>query len=184
MAGVQGQDVELDRLRRQDARAFAELVQGHRSIVYGLGQSLGLRGPDLDDAAAEAFAAVYRALPRFQGKSEIGTWVYRIAYRMIVKARQKRKRQAMAELPADPPTSQQPGPLADAERTETARVIWSAVESLDERQASAVELYYRRDWPLEKIAAVMNCPVGTVKTLLYRARGRLRDILSMQEVSS
>ena len=58
----------------------------------GLGQSLGLSGADLDDAAAEAFAAVYRALPTFKGDAAVGTWVYRIAYRVIVKARTKRRR--------------------------------------------------------------------------------------------
>jgi RNA polymerase sigma-70 factor, ECF subfamily len=174
--------VDLDRLRAQDAAAFAELVAEHQAIVVGLGQSLGLRGPDLDDAAAEAFAAVYRALPRFQARSEIGTWVYRIAHRVIVKAREKRKRQSMAELPSESLPSAQPGPSDDAERAETAQLIWITVQTLDSRQASVVELYYRREWPLEKIAAVLECPVGTVKTLLFRARQRLREVLSKQEV--
>jgi RNA polymerase sigma-70 factor (ECF subfamily) len=174
--------VDLDRLRRQDGTAFAELVAEHQAIVVGLGQSLGLRGPDLDDAAAEAFAAVYRALPRFEAKSELGTWIYRIAHRVIVKAREKRKRQAMAELPSESLPAMQPGPGADAEKAETAQLIWDTVKTLDARSASVVELYYRRQWPLEKIAAVLECPVGTVKTLLFRARERLREILSKQEV--
>jgi RNA polymerase sigma-70 factor, ECF subfamily len=158
-------------------------VKTHQSIVMGLCQSLGLRGPDMDDAAAEAFAAVFRALPNFKGESELSTWIYRIAYRVIVKARAKRKRQAVAPLPAEPPMSENPGPLEEAERAETAQAVWSAVEKLDEREASAVELYYRREWPLEQIADVMGCPLGTVKTLLYRARQHLRDILSVQEVA-
>jgi RNA polymerase sigma-70 factor (ECF subfamily) len=174
--------VDLDRLRGQDADAFAVLVREHQTVVLGLGQSLGLRGPDLDDAAAEAFAAVYKALPKFRGDSELSTWIYRIAYRVIVKARTRRKRNATAELPAEPPISTEPGPVEDAQRAETATAIWAAVESLDEREASAVELYYRRDWTLEKIATVLDCPVGTVKTLLYRARNHLREILSVQEV--
>ena len=174
--------MDLDRLRSQDAAAFAELVAGNQAIVLGLGQSLGLRGPDLDDAAAEAFAAVYRALPRFQARSEISTWVYRIAHRVIVKAREKRKRQSMAELPIQSPTSNQPGPGEDAERGETAQLIWATVQTLDARQASVVDLYYRQDWPLEKIAAALDCPVGTVKTLLFRARQRLREVLSKEEV--
>ena len=116
--------MDLDRLRSQDAAAFAELVAGNQAIVLGLGQSLGLRGPDLDDAAAEAFAAVYRALPRFQARSEISTWVYRIAHRVIVKAREKRKRQSMAELPIQSPTSNQPGPGEDAEFIHLRRRIW------------------------------------------------------------
>jgi RNA polymerase sigma-70 factor (ECF subfamily) len=175
--------VDLDRLRQQDARAFAALVADHQAVVLGLGQSLGLRGADLDDAAAEAFAAVYRALPRFEARSELGTWVYRIAYRVIVKAREKRKRLAIATLPEEsPPASTAPGPVDRAEQTETAKAVWAAVETLDPRSATAVEFYYRREWSLEKIAEVLECPVGTVKTLLFRARERLREILSKQEV--
>ncbi len=174
--------MDLDRLRQQDAQAFAQLVAQHQRIVLGLGQSLGLRGPDLDDAASEAFTAVYRALPRFEARAELSTWVYRIAYRVIVKARTRRKKQVTAELPQEQAASDAPGPMQDAERAETASMIWAAVDRLDPRQASAVELYYRREWPLEQIAAVMECPVGTVKTLLFRARERLKEILSRQEV--
>ncbi len=150
-------------------------------MVLGLGQSLGLRGADLDDAAAEAFAAVYRAIPRFEGKSELGTWVYRIAYRVIVKAREKRKRQRTDELPDDTAATAA-GPRDLLEQGEMAAAVWAAVQRLDVRQATAVELFYRRDWPIEKIAEMMNCPVGTVKTLLFRARQRLKEILRKQEM--
>lgn len=173
----------MDRLKQQDARAFAELVAAHQAAVLGLGQSLGLRGADLDDAAAEAFAAVYRALPRFESRSELGTWVYRIAYRVIIKARTRRGRHRALDLAdAAPATSSERGPHEQAEQAETAAVVWSAVEKLDDRSATAVELYYRQELPLEKIAAVLECPVGTVKTLLYRARERLREVLSRREV--
>lgn len=174
--------MDLDRLRQQDAAAFAELVADHQSTVLGLGQSLGLRGADLDDAAAEVFAAVYRALPRFEARSEIGTWVYRIAHRVIVKAREKRKRNLTAELPDESPPASQAGPSENVEKIETARLIWDTVKTLDPRQASVIELYYRQDWPLEKIAEALECPVGTVKTLLFRAREKLRQALSKQEV--
>jgi RNA polymerase sigma-70 factor (ECF subfamily) len=174
--------VDLDRLRCQDGSAFAELVAEHQAIVLGLGQSLGLRGPDLDDAAAEAFAAVYRALPRFEARSELGTWVYRIAHRVIVKAREKRKRQQVPELQSDSLASHEPGPGEDAEKLETARAIWDSVSRLEPRQASAVELYYRRQMPLEQIAGILECPLGTVKTLLFRAREQLGETLKKQEV--
>jgi RNA polymerase sigma-70 factor (ECF subfamily) len=176
--------VDLDRLKKQDAHAFADLVAEHQATVLGLGQSLGLRGADLDDAAAEAFAAVYRALPKFEARAQLGTWVYSIAYRVIVKARAKRKRHPTVELPDEPatPAASDGGPVQRAEQAETAAAVWSAVESLDERSATAVELYYRREWPLERIAEVLHCPVGTVKTLLYRARERLRTLLSKQEM--
>ena len=64
---------------------------------------------------------------------------------------------------------------ADADAAAT---VWAAVAALpDGRQAAAVEFHYRRGWPIERVADVMGCPVGTVKTLLFRARQRLRAVL-------
>ncbi len=158
---------------------FADLVAAHRATVMGLGQSLGLSGADLDDAAAEAFAAVYRALPGFKGEAAVGTWVYRIAYRVIVKARRRRPR--TAPLVVDPAGGIDPADAAaDAD---AAAAVWAAVAALpDPRQAAAVELHYRRGWPIEQVATVMGCPIGTVKTLLFRARRRLRVVLVEREV--
>jgi RNA polymerase sigma-70 factor (ECF subfamily) len=109
--------------------------------------------------------------------------VYRIAYRVIIKVRTKRRRHATAELPDEhPPESSDAGPAEKAEQAESAAAVWAAVESLDDRSATVMELYYRRELPLERIAEVLECPAGTVKTLLHRARQRVREILSEREV--
>ncbi len=168
---------ELGLLRQQDADAFARLVATYQGVVLGVGQSLGLAGADLDDAAAEAFAAIYRALPTFEGRSELGTWVYRIAFRTILKTR-RRYRQGAAAILDDRPDHRQLSPDTAVCRDEANDLIWKVVALLEPRQAMVIELYYRRDWSVEQIAAAIECPVGTVKTLLSRARQRLREVLS------
>ncbi len=174
--------VMRDRLRAQDPAPFATLVAEHQATVMGLGQSLGLSGADLDDAAAEAFAAVYRALPSFNGDAAVGTWIYRIAYRVIVKARTKRRRNRTHELTVDPPTTDA-DPADVAADADASAIVWAAVAALpDPRQAAAVEFHYRRGWPIEQVADVMACPIGTVKTLLFRARQRLKVVLVEREV--
>lgn len=173
--------LDLDLLRRGDERAFARLVERYQAVVLGLGQSLGLAGFDLEDAAAEVFAAVYRALPGFEGRSELGTWVYRLAVRTILKVRARHRRHAGATVPQDLPDVAQPAPQQVASEREINRMLWRAVEALEPRQAIVVELYYRRQWPLERIAAAMGCPEGTVKVLLFRARQRLRAVLEEKE---
>lgn len=172
----------LSLLRAQDAEAFARLVQSHQGIVLGLGQSQGFRGPDLDDAAAEVFAAVYRSLPRFEGRSALSTWIYQIACRTMWKLREKRKRdrpQGTVEDRVDPAS---PTPARLAEEADVREKLWAAVAELDPRQATAVELFYRREWPLEKIAETMECPIGTVKTHLFRAREQLRRSLPQEDL--
>ncbi|MGE5609161.1 MAG: RNA polymerase sigma factor, partial [Bacillota bacterium] len=91
----------LDRLRRQDPAAFEWLVDQHQSLVLMLGQSMGLFGMDLEDAAAEVFSNVYRALPKFEARSSLRSWIYRIAMRTLAHFRRRRRRQVIATLPED-----------------------------------------------------------------------------------
>ena len=172
---------DLDRLRAGDPEAFARLVDEHRTLVLGLGQSMGLAGADLDDAAAEVFASVFRSLPRFEGRSQLRTWIYRIALRSLGKSRLRYGRRRAQSLPEDLPASGQPSPDERLEQEDLRQRIWDAVAELAPREAAAVELHYRREWPLEEIADALDCPVGTVKTLLFRAREQLRRRLGSQE---
>ena len=171
---------EIEALRRKDAAAFSRLVASHQAIVLGLCQTLGLRGADIDDAAAEVFAAVFRALPGFRGDSAMGTWVYRIALRRIISVRATRSAGESRELP-DMEDAAAPPPESRMEAAEREQLIWAAVARLDPAEAAAVELYYRRDWTINQIAEVLNCPPGTVKTHLFRARERLRRVLGPLE---
>ena len=175
-------EIAIEPLRRRDPVAFAALVDRHQAVVLGLCQSMGLRGADIDDAAAEVFASVFRALPGFQARSAVGTWVYRIACRTIAKVRARNRRSAGAELPVEQLDANQPSPLENSETAEMHGRLWDAVAELDEREAMAIEMYYRRDWPVEQISDALQCPQGTVKTLLFRAREKLRGKLTRQEI--
>jgi RNA polymerase sigma-70 factor (ECF subfamily) len=171
------ENIDLAALRRGDSRAFAELVRRHQPVVLGLCQSLGLRGADIDDAAAEVFAAVFRSIGNFEARSALGTWVYRIAYRVIPKARRKFRARASEQPDEQQADENQATPLEQSQRNEVHERIWRAVESLEERSAMVVEMHYRRGMGMDEIAEVLKCPPGTVKTLLFRARARLKEIL-------
>ena len=168
----------LAALKRQDHDAFSQLVAAHQKIVLGLGQSMGLRGADLDDAAAEAFAAIYRALPKFEGRSALSTWVYQIACRTFWRMRQRRDANTAGPLHDEHVDVHLASPHQQAAAAEQEEMLWSAVAALEPRQAMAVELHYRRGFPLDEIAVIMECPEGTIKTLLFRARERLRQRLA------
>ncbi len=170
--------IDIHRLQQQDAAAFTELVHRHQNIVMGLGQSLGLRGADLDDAAAEVFANVYRSLPKFAGRSSVGTWLYQIAFRTLRRYRTKLRRRPTAPESTTEPVADKDAspPQAFLDREQRER-LWDAVAKLEPRQAMAIELCYRRSWSVEQIAETMECPQGTIKTLLYRARQQLKIVL-------
>jgi RNA polymerase sigma-70 factor, ECF subfamily len=181
---ITSDECTLAALKRQDPNAFSQLVATHQRIVVGLGQSMGLRGADLEDATAEAFAAIYRALPKFEARSALSTWVYQISCRTFWRVRQRRDANPTKSLEDDHVDARHDSPMDRAAASEEEQLIWTAVAALEPRQATAVELHYRRGFPLEEIALIMECPEGTIKTLLFRARDRLRQRLSRLDAAS
>lgn len=158
-------------LRRGDHAAFALLVRNHQRIVAGLCQTLGLRQADADDASADAFAAIFKALPGFRGDAALSTWVYRIAFRSILKSRRRLLRHARhLPLIAARDVAQPSARSAD----ERAEELWLIVAGLKPKQAMALELFYRRDWPVARIADSMGVPENQVKTLLFRGRQKIK----------
>lgn len=177
---------DIAALRRGDAAAFSEIVRRHGPMVAGVCQSMGLRGADADDATAEAFAAVFRALPSFAARSQLSTWIYRIAFRQVLHAAQRRRARRHQELsPANEPADARQLPAGAAmEAAELRERLWAIVGTLEPRQAMAVDLFYRRGLDVGAVAGVLECPVNTVKTLLSRARQRLRIVLEKQGITS
>lgn len=170
-------EASLALLRRQDAAAFTELVRGNERFVVGLCKAMGLRGADVEDAAAKAFAEVYQSLPLYEGRSALSTWVYRIASRVIWRVRADRNKRCHADLNEATMAAESASTADRVQTRDRSRRLWAAVAKLEDRQATAVELYYRRDCSVDEIADRLNCPAGTVKTLLFRARAALREML-------
>jgi RNA polymerase sigma-70 factor (ECF subfamily) len=177
-------ELDLAKLRRQDVDEFTRFVRAYEGFVLGLCQTLGLMSADADDAAAETFAQVYRALPSFRADAQISTWLYRIAYRTAIKVRRRYPKlpdtSEIAGAAADP---QAAAGTADVENQETAAAVWHAVARLDPEQAAVVELFYRRGMAVDEVAEILDKPTGTVKTLLFRARERLRTLLKSLETT-
>ena len=184
MSELADENLDLDALRRGSSGEFARLVKLHQPIVLGLCQAMGLRGADCDDAAAEVFVAVFRSIGNFEGRSAVGTWVYRIACRVIPKVRHKYRRRTSENLDEAHEDAAQASPLEQSSQNESHQRIWDAVASLEDRSALIVEMHYRRGLSMEEIGTIMQCPPGTVKTLLFRARQRLKVILGQEEIPS
>jgi RNA polymerase sigma-70 factor (ECF subfamily) len=171
----------LERLRKCDAQAFSLLVERHEPLIRGMAQSMGFRGADMDDAAAEVFAEVYLALANFAARSQLRTWIYTIAFRTLSKQRALLARKASAanvmEAEESATTQATLAPVELAARSELHQRLWAAVARLDAKSAAAIELRYRQGLSMDRIAQVLECPSGTVKTLLFRAREQLRIAL-------
>ncbi len=188
----------IDRVKKGDVRAFEMLVVKYQRRIERLIARM-VRDVDLvPDIAQETFIRAYRAIPQFRGDSAFYTWLYRIAVNTAKKALVELKRDpvvteaAMATVDGDDETSRVENELSDGETPdavlaskEIAATVNAAIEALSEDLRQAITLREIEGLSYEEIATVMNCPIGTVRSRIFRAREaiaeRLRPLLDTRE---
>ncbi len=179
-AGVEQSDLELvKRAQRGERGAFDLLVLRYQHKVVKLVARL-LRDPaEAEDVAQEAFVKAYRALGSFRGDSAFYTWLYRIAVntaRNSLASRQRRPLDYEADLSENEQTVVESRmrhtdtPEANVLSEEIRRTVNRAVEDLPEDLRTAIILREVEGLSYEEIAAAMDCPVGTVRSRIFRAR--------------
>ena len=182
--------VLVRRVQRGDKTAFDLLVRKYQHKVVKLVLRYVRNPAEAEDIAQEAFIKAYRALPQFRGDSAFYTWMYRIAINTAKNSLASRDRSPIAydlDL-TDPEEShsvqtklQDPDTPEGMALTEEIRLIVnSAIEALPEELKTAIVLRELDGLSYEEIAAAMECPVGTVRSRIFRAREaidkRLREV--------
>ena len=188
----------VERAQRGDARAFEMLVVKYQRRIERLISRM-VRDADLvHDVAQEAFIRAYRALPQFRGESAFYTWLYRIAVNTAKKTLVEIKRDpvltesARARGGDDDETYPRDNELSDGETPEAllaskeiAATVNAAIDALSEDLRQAITLREIEGLSYEEIADVMNCPIGTVRSRIFRAReaiaSKLRPLLGTRE---
>jgi RNA polymerase sigma-70 factor (ECF subfamily) len=178
----EGMDEEILQCVREGRRdeAIAKLLPVYRERVFALALSLLKDRGRAEDLAQEVFVKVWRALPGFDGRSQLSTWIYAITRNAALSALRVRRDAASLSdeaVLAAAEHSQVEGAgggydSADAAADGVQLEHWIA--QLPERQQQVVRLYYLRECSVEETAAMLGVPQGTVKTLLFRAREQLR----------
>lgn len=167
------------RVQKGDKTAFDLLVRKYQHKVVKL-VTRYLRDPaDAEDVAQEAFIKAYRAIPQFRGDSAFYTWLYRIAINTAKNAIVSRDRSPVEfdlDLQNVEESSSMQMRLADAEtpesllQTEEIRAtVNQAIEALPEDLRTAIVLRELEGLSYEDIAQAMDCPVGTVRSRIFRA---------------
>ena len=188
----------VERVKRGDKRAFEMLVVKYQRRIERL---IGRMVRDVDlvaDIAQETFIRAYRALPQFRGESAFYTWLYRIAVNTAKKAMMELNRDpviaesAFAAREEDDETSRAEHELSHGETPEAllaskeiAATVNAAIDALSEDLRQAITLREIEGLSYEEIAEVMNCPIGTVRSRIFRAReaiaARLRPLLDTRQ---
>jgi len=189
----------IDRVKNGDVKAFEMLVVKYQRRIERL---IGRMVRDVDlvpDIAQETFIRAYRAIPQFRGESQFYTWLYRIAVNTAKKALMELKRDPLITESArasrdgdDDETSRAENELTTGETPESllaskevAMTVNAAIEALSEDLRQAITLREIEGLSYEEIAELMNCPIGTVRSRIFRAREaialRLRPLLDTRE---
>lgn len=167
------------RAQAGDRRAFDLLVLKYQQKIVKLAQRYVRDPAEALDVAQEAFIKAYRALPGFRGESAFYTWLYRIAINAAknhLVPRERRPVEFEAEADGGDPL-EQAGLLRDDETPERLAMqadlqaaITAAMAELPEELRTAILLREIDGLSYEEIAAAMDCPVGTVRSRIFRAR--------------
>jgi RNA polymerase sigma-70 factor, ECF subfamily len=185
----------VERAQRGDKRAFDLLVAKYQRKLGRL-LSRFIRDPaEVEDVAQEAFIKAYRALPSFRGDSAFYTWLYRIgintAKNYLVAL--GRRAPTVTEFDSDEAESFEDGeqlrdintPESMLMSKEIGSTVNAAMEDLPEDLRTAIALREIEGLSYEEIASIMNCPIGTVRSRIFRAReaiaARLRPLLETRK---
>jgi RNA polymerase sigma-70 factor, ECF subfamily len=177
----------VERAQRGDKHAFELLVSKYQRKLARLLSRFVRDSSEVEDVTQEAFIKAYRALPSFRGESAFYTWLYRIgintAKNYLVAI--GRRAPTTTEFDAEEAESFEEGgllrevntPESELMTKQIAQVVSDAVEGLPEELRTAISLREMEGLSYEEIADIMNCPIGTVRSRIFRAREAIAEKL-------
>jgi len=189
----------LARCRDDDASAFDEIVLRYKQKIFQYILRMVGNSEEAEDLTQEVFVKTYLSLSAFRSQASLNTWIYRIAGNLCIDAHRKKARKEAAmggpavslddsySDDADGRDDSRPGrdlpdarqePFSMLARRELDDQIQGALAKLPEKMRSVVVLHDIEGLAYEEVAAIVDCPLGTVKSRLFNARIQLRDLLT------
>ena len=141
---------------------YEDIVKAYQSNVANLCFKMGGNRVDIPEMTQQVFVELYMALPRFQFKSKLSTFIYRITVNVVCKELKHQSR--MIVMPEDAPMPDRP----------------SDEPNLHPEQRTALVLYTYNDFSYNDIADVMQCTTAKVESLIFRARKNLKKLLTLK----
>lgn len=177
------------RAKNGDLKAYEMLIERYQHKVYNLTAKMVKNEEDARDLAQETFIQMYQKLPRFRGDSSFGTWVYRVASNKCLDfLRQKKAEVARITLSTFEkeifPCDNRGSPEESAIREDESRRLRDALESLPRAYRIVIVLQHYQQLSYKEIAEILDLPVKTVATRLYRAKSILKEKLTGGEAGA
>ncbi|MFN2633651.1 MAG: RNA polymerase sigma factor [Thermoanaerobaculia bacterium] len=168
------------RAKAGDRDAFREIVETHSRHVFGLAFRMTGNEEDAEDVVQETFLKAYRGLARFQGTSEVSTWLHRIAANCAVDLL-RRRRGAAFSASSSPDADLVPdagsGPEAAAYGSEIDRRMQASLDRLSAMERAAFTLRHFEGRSIGEVAGILGVRAGAAKNCVFRAVAKLREDL-------
>jgi RNA polymerase sigma-70 factor (ECF subfamily) len=174
----------VDRAREGDAHSFGQLVRRHQQRIHRLAVHLLRDRAEAEDVMQETFIRAYRALARFDGRSEPYTWIYRIAINLSLNALRSRKSHRTTTSADDPRVDalvsekqSTADPPADAARSQLYAALSQGIDELSETLRTNLVLVCIDGRSHEEAAAILGAPEGTIAWRVHEARRKLKEYM-------
>ena len=167
----------IERVSRRELAAFEQLYRIYQPRLARFLTTLVQRTQLVEEVLDDTMMVVWETAGSFRGTSKLSTWVFAIAYRKALKAK-ARWPDPVENDERDLRASNDPQPDAEVQRSRTHDLLVLAMDQLSLEQRAVVDLTYFHGLGYRDIAAILSCPVDTVKTRMFHARRRLKRALS------
>lgn len=173
----------IARLQKRDEAAFEELIRQYEKKVYTLCFRMCGNSEDAEEAAQDAFLALWRGIDRFRQESSLSTWIYRLATNTCIDTLRRRKKQSGSvslddeELFVDA-VDTSPQPQETVEHHEAQKLLQEGLSALPEEYRKVLILREIEGLSYTEIAESASIELGTVKSRISRGRSLLRNFLS------
>jgi RNA polymerase sigma-70 factor, ECF subfamily len=187
VGNIEADQVLVERVQRGDKAAFDLLVLKYQSRIINLVMRFVRNQTDAQDVTQEAFIKAYRALPNFRGDSAFYTWLYRIAVNTAKNYLAVQSNRRLPEVGQDISEMEQIDNGTALKEMETPEnllltreiqeTVARAIENLPDDLRTAITLRELEGLSYEEIAEAMDCPIGTVRSRIFRAREAINMLL-------
>ena len=156
-------------------REFEERLVESSKLAFRVAYSVLRQRQDAEDVAQDAFAKAYRNFHQLRDRARFRAWLVRMTWRLALDRQRGDRRRAARELAVDtPPAPSTADVLQEKERADR---LWAAIDALPEKLRVAIVLANIEGHDTSEVAALLGVPIGTVKSRLFLARQRLKELL-------
>ena len=178
MRNLSDQEI-IDSVKKGNDTDYSILVDRYKNKAFSMLKRMLKNQFDAEEILQDCFLKAYNSLNSFKGEAKFSTWFYRIVYNTALTKLSSKKRKTESEMSSveDHFDLQSEYNVDDIEKKDIQELIQDTINTLPERYAAVINLFYLNEMSIEEISEVMGISITNAKVLLHRSRNSLRDLI-------